>query len=73
MSLKVDSSDSFFSKILLIINLSLSNTKVKFNKEKAVVTFTQNYKSGALNQTSIKTLVFIEEGNDWLILEETSK
>jgi len=56
-----------------IINLSLSNTKVKFNKEKAVVTFTQNYKSGALNQTSIKTLVFIEEGNDWLILEETSK
>jgi len=56
-----------------IINLSLSNTKVKFNKEKVIVTFTQNYKSGALNQTSKKTLVFIEEDNNWLILEETSK
>ena len=55
-----------------IINLLLSNKKVKFNKEKVIVTFTQIYKSGALNQTSNKTLVFIEQEGDWFILEETS-
>ena len=55
------------------INLLLSNKKVKFNKEKVTVTFTQIYKSGALNQTSNKTLVFIEEEGDWFILEETSE
>ncbi len=56
-----------------IINISLANAKVKFNKEKIIVTFTQNYKSGALNQTSNKTLVFKQEDSRWLILEETSK
>jgi len=54
------------------INLLLSNRKIKFNKEKVIVTFTQTYKSGALNQTSNKTLVFIEQEGDWFILEETS-
>ena len=54
------------------INLLLSNRKIKFNKEKVIVTFTQIYKSGALNQTSNKTLVFIEQEGDWFILEETS-
>ena len=56
-----------------IIDITLSNPKVKLNKEKAKVTFTQNYKSGALNQTSNKTLVFKQEDSRWLILEETSK
>ena len=56
-----------------IINISLKKTKVKLKKEKAIVTFTQNYKSGALNQTSTKTLVLVEEDSRWLILEEISK
>ena len=56
-----------------IINISLKKTKVKLKKEKAIVTFTQNYKSGALNQTSPKTLVLVEEDSRWLILEEISK
>ena len=55
-----------------IINLSLSNIQLKFDKEKITAVFIQNYKSGNLNQTSNKTLVFIEENGDWLILEETS-
>lgn len=55
-----------------IINLSLSNIQLKFGKEKITAIFIQNYKSGNLNQTSNKTLVFIEENGDWLILEETS-
>jgi tetratricopeptide (TPR) repeat protein len=55
-----------------IINLSLSNIQLKFSKEKITAIFTQNYSSGNLNQTSNKTLVFIEENGDWLILEETS-
>ena len=55
-----------------IINLSLSNIQLKFDKGKITAVFTQNYKSGNLNQTSNKTLVFIEENGDWLILEETS-
>tara|TARA_B100001105_G_C22353622_1_gene426885 strand:+ start:413 stop:1345 length:933 start_codon:yes stop_codon:yes gene_type:complete len=55
-----------------IINLSLSNIQLKFGKEKITAVFIQNYKSGNLNQTSNKTLVFIEENGDWLILEETS-
>jgi tetratricopeptide (TPR) repeat protein len=56
-----------------IISLSLSNEKLKFSKEKVIVTFTQIYKSGALNQTSNKTLVFKEEEGNWFILEETSR
>lgn len=55
-----------------IINLSLSNIQLKFGKGKITAIFTQNYKSGNLDQTSNKTLVFIEENGDWLILEETS-
>ena len=55
-----------------IINLSLSNIQLKFSKEKITAIFTQKYNSGNLNQTSNKTLVFIKENDDWLILEETS-
>ena len=55
-----------------IINLSLSNIQLKFGEGKITAVFTQNYKSGNLNQTSNKTLVFIEENGDWLILKETS-
>jgi len=55
-----------------IINLSLSNIQLKFSKKRITAIFTQKYSSGNLNQTSNKTLVFIRENDDWLILEETS-
>ena len=56
-----------------VIEISLSNTKIKFKKKEVLVTFVQNYKSGNLNQVSNKTLVFIEEEGDWLIFKETSR
>ncbi len=56
-----------------LINISISNIKFKFKKEKIQATFTQNYKSGRLNQTSNKNLTFVEEDERWLILEEISK
>ena len=55
-----------------LINISLSDIKIKFKKEKIKSTFIQNYKSGKLNQISNKSLTFIEENGEWLILEETS-
>ena len=55
-----------------IINISLSDIKIKFKKEKIKSTFIQNYKSGKLNQISNKSLTFIEENGEWLSLEEPS-
>ena len=56
-----------------IISISISNIKFKFKKEKIIATFTQNYKSGRLNQTSNKNLTFVVESGQWFIVEETSK
>ena len=56
-----------------IINISISNIKLKFKKEIITATFTQYYKSGRLNQTSNKSLTFVGEDGRWLILEEISK
>tara|TARA_B110000238_G_C16012675_1_gene389620 strand:+ start:33 stop:977 length:945 start_codon:yes stop_codon:yes gene_type:complete len=56
-----------------IISISISNIKFKFKKEKIIATFTQNYKSGRLNQTSNKNLTFVAENGQWFIVEETSK
>lgn len=55
------------------IAISISNIKLRFKKEKVIATFSQNYKSGKLNQTSNKTLVFEGKRDRWLILKETSK
>jgi len=55
------------------INILISNIKLRFKKEKVVATFTQNYKSGNLNQTSNKTLLFSGENDQWLIIEEISR
>ena len=52
----------------------IASIKLRFKKEKKVVaTFTQNYKSGKLNQTSNKKLLFSGENDQWLILEEISR
>jgi tetratricopeptide (TPR) repeat protein len=55
------------------ISISISDIKLRLKKDKVIATFIQNYKSGKLNQTSNKTLIFFKEKNHWLILEETSK
>jgi len=56
-----------------IINILISNIKLKYTKEKIEATFTQNYKSGRLNQTSNKKLIFIKEDGEWFILQEISE
>ena len=56
-----------------LINISISDIKLKFKEEKIKATFSQNYKSGRLNETSNKSLTFVEEGGQWLILQEASK
>jgi hypothetical protein len=46
---------------------------VKFDdKNRAVVTFRQHYKSAPLNVTSSKTLVMVKNGDKWLIQQERS-
>jgi len=55
-----------------LIRIEIIDIKIKFKKEKIKATFTQNYKSGKLNQTSNKSLTFIEERGQWFIFEETS-
>tara|TARA_B100000795_G_C22791512_1_gene437185 strand:- start:357 stop:1289 length:933 start_codon:yes stop_codon:yes gene_type:complete len=55
------------------ITILIANIKLRFKKQKVLATFAQNYKSGNLNQTSNKTLIFSGENDQWLILEEISK
>ena len=55
------------------ITILIANIKLRFKKQKVLDTFAQNYKSGNLNQTSNKTLIFSGENDQWLILEEISK
>ena len=54
------------------IDISISNIKVKFENQKIIATFMQDYKSGKFNQISKKTLVFVNEDDKWVIFEETS-
>ncbi|HYH41196.1 MAG TPA: tetratricopeptide repeat protein [Burkholderiales bacterium] len=55
------------------IEVQLDTPKVKFDdKNRAVVTFRQHYKSGPLEVTSNKTLVMIKNGDKWLIQQERS-
>lgn len=55
------------------IEVDITNPQVRFDeKNRAVVTFRQHYKSGALNVTSAKTLVMVRNGDRWLIQQERS-
>jgi tetratricopeptide (TPR) repeat protein len=55
------------------IEVDVDSPKVKFDDQnRAVVTFRQHYKSGALNVTSQKTLVMEKNGDKWLIQQERS-
>jgi tetratricopeptide (TPR) repeat protein len=55
------------------IEVGVDNPKVKFDdKNRAVVSFRQHYKSAGLNVTSSKTLVMVKNGDKWLIQQERS-
>jgi ketosteroid isomerase-like protein len=53
------------------IEVEVNSPRIKFDeKKRAVVTFRQHYKSGALDVTSNKTLVMVRNGDRWLIQQE---
>jgi hypothetical protein len=53
--------------------VDVQSPTVKFDeKNRALVTFRQHYRSGALNVTSSKTLVMVKSGDKWLIQQERS-
>jgi tetratricopeptide (TPR) repeat protein len=55
------------------IEVGVDSPKVKFDeKNRAVVSFRQHYKSAGLNVTSGKTLVMVKNGDKWLIQQERS-
>ena len=53
------------------IEVQIDTPKVRFDeKNRAIVSFRQHYKSGALEVSSNKTLVMIKNGDKWLIQQE---
>lgn len=55
------------------IEVDIASPRVKFDeKNQAVVSFRQTYKSGPMNVTSGKVLVMIKSGDKWLIQQERS-
>ncbi len=55
------------------IEVDVDSPRVKFDdKNRAIVSFRQHYKSGTLNVTSTKTLVMVKNGEKWLIQQERS-
>lgn len=54
------------------ISISISNIKLKFEKDIIHAVFYQDYKSTGYQQKSKKTLFFEFQSNDWKIIEEFS-
>jgi tetratricopeptide (TPR) repeat protein len=55
------------------IEVEIDTPKVRFDeKNKALVTFRQHYKSGPLDVKGMKTLVMVKNGDKWLIQQERS-
>jgi ketosteroid isomerase-like protein len=53
------------------IEVDVESPKVRFDeKNRAIVSFRQHYKSGSLSVTSSKTLVLVRNGDKWLIQQE---
>jgi tetratricopeptide (TPR) repeat protein len=52
------------------IEVDIDNARVKFEGNRAVVSFRQHYKSGPMNVTSAKTLVMVKNGDKWVIQQE---
>lgn len=55
------------------IEVDIDSPRVKFDeKNHAIVSFRQHYKSGPMNVTSTKTLIMVKNGDKWLIQQERS-
>ena len=55
------------------IEVQIDSPKVRFDeKNRAVVSFRQHYKSGPMDVSSAKTLVMVKNGDKWLIQQERS-
>jgi Flp pilus assembly protein TadD/ketosteroid isomerase-like protein len=54
------------------IAVKLENLSVSVNGNKATVKFRQDYKANALAVSSRKTLMMVKQGNEWLIVKETT-
>jgi tetratricopeptide (TPR) repeat protein len=53
------------------IEVEVISPKVTFEqKNRAIVTFKQHYRSGSLNISGVKTLVMVKNGDKWLIQQE---
>jgi tetratricopeptide (TPR) repeat protein len=53
------------------IEVDVDSPRVKFDdKNRAIVSFRQHYKSGPMNVTSTKVLVMVKNGDKWLIQQE---
>jgi ketosteroid isomerase-like protein len=53
------------------IEVEVDSPRVNFDeKNRAIVSFRQHYKSGPMNVTSGKTLVMVKNGDKWLIQQE---
>jgi tetratricopeptide (TPR) repeat protein len=55
------------------IEVDIGSPRVTFDdKNQAIVSFRQHYKSGSIDDTSSKTLVMVKTGDKWLIQQEKS-
>jgi tetratricopeptide (TPR) repeat protein len=54
------------------IEVEVDSPRVKMEGNRAIVSFKQHYRSGAMNVTSAKTLVMVRNGDKWLIQQERS-
>jgi tetratricopeptide (TPR) repeat protein len=54
------------------ISVSASDFNIKVNDDKAIATFRQAYKAGALTSNGRKTLEMTRQGGRWLIVKEIS-
>lgn len=53
------------------IQVSIESPKVSFDdRNKATVTFRQNYRSDSMKASSMKTLIMVKSGDRWLIQQE---
>ena len=53
------------------IEVDIEAPVVKFDdKNRAIVSFRQHYRSGPMNVTDNKTLVLVKSGDKWLIQQE---
>ena len=55
------------------ISVTYDDPQISINGDKAVAKFRQHYKAPGLKSSTTKTLVFVRNGNRWLIQEENSR